>query len=235
MAISMAPTFSVIIPTRDRLEYLGEAIASVLAQDLEALEVLVVNDGSFPIPVHTDARVRIFDNQSHGLNPARNLAIQNSGGRFIAFLDDDDVWTDANFLSRAAAGLEAKGGFYFADGMMRFADGRAKHFSRDATAASLAHDNTILISALCYEKKLHDSLGLFDESIPYYADWDWYLRVARAGFHFRHDESVVVDIRVHAQNMSGGDNIMKRQNDLNQMCKKHNLGNIPLKNHIDFV
>ena len=154
MATSMVPVFSVIIPTRDRPEYLSEAIASVLAQDLAALVVLVVNDGSLPIAAQTDPRVRIFDNQKCGLNPARNLAVQNSGGQFIAFLDDDDVWTDLNFLSRAAAGLQANGGFYFADGMMRFADGTAKLFSRDATAASLAQDNTILISALCYEKKL---------------------------------------------------------------------------------
>jgi len=233
MAVNEAPLFSVIIPTRGRPEYLGEAIASVLSQELSAFEVLVINDGSQPIANHTDARVRIFDNEMRGLNPARNLAVQKSAGRFIAFLDDDDVWTDPKFLSRAAAGLQAEGGFYFADGMMRFADGNAKLFSRGATAASLAQDNTILISALCYEKKLHDALGLFDETIPYYADW--YLRVARAGFHFQHDPSIVVDIRVHAQNMSGSDNIRMRQNDLDHLCEKHNLGNIALKNHIDFV
>jgi glycosyltransferase involved in cell wall biosynthesis len=231
----LEPIFSVIIPSRDRPHYVGQAIASALAQDLKSLEILVVNDGEGPIAQPADDRVRVLNNALRGLNAARNLAVKNARGRFIAFLDDDDVWTDTNFLSRAAKALTSTGGFYFADGVMRFFDGQSKLFSRDADAQSLTHDNTILISALCYETKLHHELGLFDEAIPYYADWDWYLRVARAGYNFKHDKVAVVDIRVHAQNMSGPDNIARRQSDLDQLCAKHNLGSIPLKNHIDFV
>lgn len=229
------PIFSVIIPTRDRPQFIGQAITSVLAQDLTALEVLVVNDGSEPITTPNDVRVCVLDNARHGLNPARNLGVRNARGRFIAFLDDDDVWTDSNFLTRAAKILSLKGGFYFADGIMRFADGRAKSFSQPTDAKSLERDNTILISALCYETKLHDALGFFDETIPYYADWDWYLRVARAGYHFEHHKTAVVDIRVHAQNMSGQDNTALREADLARFCEKHNLGPIPLKNHTDFL
>jgi glycosyltransferase involved in cell wall biosynthesis len=235
MPTSVPPIFSVIIPSRDRPQFVGQAIASVLAQNLRALEVIVVNDGAQPITQPADNRAHILDNQMRGLNAARNLAVQHARGRFIAFLDDDDVWTDKDFLFRAANTLMTKGGFYFADGEMRFADGRSKLFSKDADVSSLALDNTILISALCYETKLHKALGLFDESIPYYADWDWYLRVARAGHHFYHDRTAVVDIRVHAQNMSGQDNSAARRADLNALCKKHNLGEISLKNHIDFV
>lgn len=235
MPDNATPVFSVIIPSRDRPEYVGQAIASALLQDLSDLEVLVVNDGAIPIALNSDKRVHIFSNNGRGLNAARNLAVQTARGHFIAFLDDDDVWTDRQFLSRAAKHLTVHGGFYFADGMMRFADGRSKLFSRDADVTSLAHDNTILISALCYDKNLHQELGLFDVSIPYYADWDWYLRVARAGYRLHHDQNPVVDIRVHAQNMSGLDHVMRRQSDLDRLCAKHNLGPIQLKNHTDFV
>ncbi len=235
MPASASPIFSVIIPSCDRPQYVGDAIASVLTQDLIALEVIVVNDGAQPIAQPADDRVRFLENATQGLNPARNLGIKNARGRFVAFLDDDDVWTDANFLTRAANILSLKGGFYFADGLMRFADGRTKLFSQPTDAKSLERDNTILISSLCYETKLHDALGLFDETIPYYADWDWYLRVARAGYHLEHDKSPVVDIRIHEQNMSGQDNSALRKADLARLCEKHNLGPIPLKNHLDFI
>jgi hypothetical protein len=99
----------------------------------------------------------------------------------------------------------------------------------------LARDNTILISAVCYKKSLHQSLGKFDETLPYYWDWDWYLRVARAGARLDHCAESVVDIRVHAQNMSGNSNNIARKNNLELLCAKHNLVNVVLKSHVDFV
>ena len=230
----MNPQFSVIIPTRNREQYLHEAVDSVLAQQGVSLELLIVNDGDPLQRQFDDARVRVLDNGKRTAVPARNLGVASARGEYIAFLDDDDFWIDEQHLAKASRAFLQHADFYFANGEMRFADGKMKLFDRNATVDSLKHDNTILISAVCYRRSLHASLGSFDESIPYYWDWDWYLRVALANFKMRHEKQPAVAIRVHQGNMSGQNDTGRRAN-LDALIAKHSLGPIPLKNHTDFI
>ena len=81
-------------------------------------------------------------------------------------------------------------------------------------------DNTILISGVVYRRSLHDSLGPFDESLPFYWDWDWYLRVARAGSFADSLQRPVVAIRVHARNMSGESLERQRRANLDRVFHK---------------
>jgi glycosyltransferase involved in cell wall biosynthesis len=226
---------SVIIPTRNRPDFLPLAVASVLTQSYKNLELIIVNDGATAVPLFPDVRVRIIDSGQCGAVPARNLGVTSAQGEAIAWLDDDDVWTDTHFLKHCADNLLRGGDFIFADGMLVFPDGRRKPFSKNASSTSLEKDNTILISAVCYRKALHDQLGAFDGALPYYWDWDWYLRVARRNFRMTRFATPVVDIRIHAQNMSGLSNEGARRANLLQLCNKHGLPEIELKSHIDFV
>jgi glycosyltransferase involved in cell wall biosynthesis len=227
--------FSVIIPTRNRIDFLKEAVASVLTQNYSRLEVLVVNDGDQAIEQFADKRVRIIDNHQKGAVAARNLGVAQAVGSYISFLDDDDYWVDLTHLAQANAALTDMADFHFANGVMVFPDGNKKLFSRKADRNTLAKDNTILISTVCYRKALHDQLGMFDNDLPYYWDWDWYLRVANAGFKLSRSNRVATAIRVHSQNMSGEDNKNVRQGNLDRLIAKHGLVGIVLKNHLDFV
>ena len=226
--------FSVIIPTRNRETYLAQAVASVLGQEDVSLELLLINDGDALAMEFSDARVKIFDNQKRTAVPARNLGVEQATGAAIAFLDDDDFWIDTGHLRKAAEHFAQGTDFYFADGEMLFPDGTRKAYAQTATRDSLAHDNTILISAACYRRNLHDALGLFDVALPYYWDWDWYLRVARSGARLYHQRDPAVCIRIHDQNMSG-QNVVARQSNLQALTLKHRLENIPLKNHTVFL
>jgi hypothetical protein len=131
--------------------------------------------------------------------------------------------------------LSGEADFVFADGALVFPDGQRKPFAQDANETSLQRDNTILISAVCYRAALHTQLGRFDETLPYYWDWDWYLRVARTGKILTRLKTPSVDIRIHAQNMSGHSNTEARATNLKRLCDKHGLPEIPLKSHVDFV
>lgn len=228
-------SLSVIIPTRNRPAFLAEAVASVMAQNFTSFELLVVNDGESQIADFQDKRVRILSSEQRGAVAARNLGIAEAKGRYIAFLDDDDFFIDNCHLTRANAVLSYLSDFFFANGTMHFPDGSKKLFSRKADKQSLMIDNTILISTVCYHRSLHQRLGTFDEALPYYWDWDWYLRVARADFRFAHSNRSAVAIRVHPQNMSGESNRENRQANLNLLIAKHKLGKIELKNHLDFL
>ena len=89
------PEFSVVISTYNRAAVLPLAIDSVLAQELDDFEVLVVDDGSTDqtrqvVTSITDARVGYVHQPNAGPSAARNAGVSRSSGRFVAFLDDDD-------------------------------------------------------------------------------------------------------------------------------------------------
>jgi glycosyltransferase involved in cell wall biosynthesis len=224
-----------IIPTRNRPDYIAQSAASVLAQQHSNLELLIVNDGEVAVPDFSDPRVSILNSGQAGAVPARNLGASQASGDAIAWLDDDDVWTDTHFLSACADCLTATSDFVFGDGALVFPDGTRKAFAKNASPASLRQDNTILISAVCYRRSLHQLLGMFDMSLPYYWDWDWYLRVAKAGHLMTRLMTPVVDIRIHQNNMSGTSNAEARAANLQLLCEKHGLPDLPLKSHVDFV
>src|SRR5438552_2531519 len=102
------PFFSIIIPTHGRPAFLQEAVASVLAQSFADSEVLVVDDGNDePVNVPADERVRVLRHDvNRGAAAARNTGIRAARGRYISFLDDDDVYPPGR-LATIAAELES--------------------------------------------------------------------------------------------------------------------------------
>src|SRR5262249_53269585 len=89
-------SFSVIVPTFNRAELLFDTLESVFGQTFTDFEIIVVDDGS------TDGTmkylqslgkgVRVFQQSNRGAGPARNLGASQAHGRYLAFLDSDDLW-----------------------------------------------------------------------------------------------------------------------------------------------
>lgn len=233
--------FSVIIPTCNRPRFLETAIASALAQETVGLEVIVVDDGDgsgiAAAQALADARITTFDNARRGPVRARNEAIGLASRPYIAFLDDDDWWQDRRHLARAGRRLGDDAAFWFSDGELVVANGPELRlpFAFSADARSLERSNTILISAVAYRRELHHRLGGFDESLPYYWDWDWYLRVARSGAALAHEPTRSAAIRAHGSNMSGPRAGIERRANLDRFAAKHGLPRLDLKNHLSIA
>jgi glycosyltransferase involved in cell wall biosynthesis len=85
-------TCTVVVPTRDRHDLVGEAVDSALGQRDADVEVVVVDDGSRdPVQLPTDPRLRVVRHlRSRGVSAARNLGISLATTPYVAFLDDDD-------------------------------------------------------------------------------------------------------------------------------------------------
>jgi glycosyltransferase involved in cell wall biosynthesis len=228
--------FSVIIPTHNRPQYLLQAVESVLAQTNVSFEILIVDDGNISLPSFSDGHIKILSNNQQGPVAARNLGAADARGDYIAFLDDDDWWTEKDFLLRSLEILENETDFTFADGTLVFDDGSKNiPFAFDADAISLESNNSILISTVCYARTLHSALGTFDEQLPYYWDWDWYLRVARSGVALKRLALSKAAIRVHAGNMSNAAQEKTRRDNLDALTKKHGLAPLALKNHLSLA
>lgn len=92
------PLFSVIIPVFNRESLIGQTLDSVLQQDLppSEFEILCVDDGSsdrsLDVLRRYGGRIRVLQQENRGPGAARNLGISEAKGRYVAFLDSDDLW-----------------------------------------------------------------------------------------------------------------------------------------------
>lgn len=112
MSAKRNPTVSVIVPVYNSATTVEETLDSLLAQTFTDFEVLVIDDGSPDesialVEAYDDPRIRIIQQDNRGLNGARNTGIRNSRGRYIAFLDADDLWRP-QMLEKNIAHLEER-------------------------------------------------------------------------------------------------------------------------------
>lgn len=96
---------SLIVPVYNVSLYLKRCIESILVQDFNTFELILVNDGStdnsLDICKHyanQDSRIRVIDQPNGGVSNARNKGLEVANGEFICFIDSDD-WAEPNYLS----------------------------------------------------------------------------------------------------------------------------------------
>lgn len=107
---------SVIVPVYNQAPYLAECLDSVLAQTLREIEVICVDDGStdgseriLDDYAKRDPRVKVIHQENAGAGPARNAGLATATGEYIAFMDPDDKYPDAEALSDLVRGAEQNG------------------------------------------------------------------------------------------------------------------------------
>ena len=117
----MGNLVSIIMPLYNSADYIADSIKSVLAQTYSDWELLIVDDCSTDNSVgivksFADSRIRLFQNENNsGAAISRNYALREAQGRWIAFLDSDDIW-DAQKLEKQIKFMENNGySFTFTD------------------------------------------------------------------------------------------------------------------------
>jgi len=206
------PQVSIVIPTHNSSRYLVNALDSVLAQTVSDFEVLVVDDGSSDdtecVMRHYGPPVRYIKQQNSGVAVARNNGISESRGRYVAFLDADDVWLPFK-LERQLEKIDlnsASGACYSAFSIVTSelepVDVNQRQHSGPLLESLLTKGNVVgTPSTVICERELLFEVGGFDPELSYGADWDLWLRLAvRTGFCYV-DEPLVM-YRQHDANMS---------------------------------
>ena len=171
------PLFSVVIPTHGRPELLADTVRSVLAQTIDDLECLVVDDGGgedFDLP--DDVRVRIIRRPENGGTAAtRNTGIDEAVGTYVTFIDDDDLFT-ADRLELALEGLERAP---VSVCWIRHLDGESEGGRMlDGDVGDVILDDLVPHVGACAIPR--DRILRFDESMRSGEDVEWWLRTAQA-------------------------------------------------------
>ncbi len=188
------PKVSLLISTFNRRAYLGEAIRCAVRQDHPNLEILVVNDGgpdvSDIVAAHGEGRVTLIQNkENRGKACCLNQVIAMAKGKYIAYLDDDDILYP-NHVSSLVAALESNphaGVAYSnlyrvsfrltADGK-RVALGKYLEIVRDFDRFFMFHFNLVLHVSVMHRKDLLEKTGPYNEKVKVLIDWDMTRRLA---------------------------------------------------------
>lgn len=184
----MCPLVSVIIPTFNSFGFLIEAVDSALAQTYQAIEIIVVDDGSTDDSAQVAARygdrIRYIRQDNQGPSGARNTGIRNSRGRFIAFLDADDRWLPGK-LARQVPLLEADisvglvhSSCYIIDAQGIRVGTKSVDLTEDCDIHALLERNRVSCLTAVVRRAALDTVGLFDTSLRGPEDWDLWLRIA---------------------------------------------------------
>ena len=208
------PQVSVVIPAYNQAHYLTLAISSVLAQTFRDFEVIVVDDGSTddtPLKAQQFGDViRYIYQDNQGLAGTRNTGICQARGEYIAFLDSDDEWTPTfleTMMSLVAQYPDAA--VYYSGACYMDADGRelpqlatSQVVPPEAMYQTLLRANFLNCCAVLVRRSVAIDAGLFDLAFRRLQDWEFWLRLLRAGHTFIGCPDPLVYYRLHGSSLS---------------------------------
>jgi glycosyltransferase involved in cell wall biosynthesis len=179
---------SVIVPTYNRPAFLERALSSIDAQTFQDFEVIVVNDGGDPVcgVVNKHPQVTLVDHCANkGLPAARNTGIRAAKGKYITFLDDDDIYYP-DHLETLVGAMDSGAQIAYTDSHLWENEiNKINWLSVDYDRRRLHQHNLFPAMCLMVRRELFDSC-MFDESLKSHEDWDCWLRMSRIVKDFVH-------------------------------------------------
>ena len=186
-----SPTVSVIVPTRNRLDFLVAAVVSVCAQTRPPDEIIVVEDGSGAAHALQSLRaelslpLRVLPGPAIGPGAARNAGLAVASGDLIAFLDDDDLWQPTKlawqvdrFALHPDLGLLGTQLTRWSTGPLPTVPVHAPKRLRFIRPTALLRANRLTTSTVVARRECF-TRARFCESLPLAQDWDMWLRLSR--------------------------------------------------------
>ena len=225
-----APRFSVVVPAFNAERTVEATLRSVLAQTCGDFEVIVVDDGSTDATalrvqgLRNDPRIRLLSQPNAGLPAAYNAGIVATRGRFVSFLDSDDLWLPS-YLTSMGEALDANpaAGFAYTDAWVWHES--VHRFGRQtimasvnppATAPESARDlfrhlvaRNFIYGSATVRRSLFAEVGMYNPELRAAEDWELWLRMAARGYTAVKAAPVLAVYRVHPGSMSSDVSLMR--------------------------
>ncbi|HSD46542.1 MAG TPA: glycosyltransferase family A protein [Pyrinomonadaceae bacterium] len=203
----MSTLVSVVIPVYNGERFLREAVDSVLNQKYSPVEIIIVDDGSTDatakVARNLPEPVRYLHQANQGPAAARNRGIERAQGSLLAFADADDLWP--------ADKLERQLPYLINDPAVDIVMGRIQQVLLSETADGQTQSTdfaepafSVNLGSAIIRKSVFERVGLFDETMRYSEDVDWFMRAREAGAAIKTIDAVTLFYRQHEQNMTRG-------------------------------
>lgn len=208
--MNVQPFVSVNVTTYNRAEKLNRCLLSIISQTYKDLEIVVVDDGSIDNTellvrklINIDNRIKYIKHKlNKGNAAARNTALRNSQGKYIAFMDDDDEWIDNDKLKKQVELYEKsddKLGLICTSVLLIDENGNKKEKlcrKPDNLEKHILKTNGIIYSPTVLTKKaILEEVGGFDDRMPRGVDSDFYRTcILKYGYkvHFMKDLTTAI-------------------------------------------
>lgn len=224
------PYFTVIIPLYNKQNYVENTLKSILSQTFADYEVLIIDDCSTDKsvaiiqPFLSDTIRLISHAKNNGLSASRNTGIRHANAQFITFLDADDTWEPtilasfhamiAQFPEEAIFGTNYQE--VYPNGAIRLPKNTTSDlkpgeiylitdfFKRNTQQGFFIH------SGICFDKKVYETVGLYDESIDFAEDLDFNIR-AFSKYNLVYENSRLVNYTMYSENQLTNSSILGKK------------------------
>lgn len=211
------PYFSVIMPVYNAQDHLRETVQSALDQSFEDFEMIMIDDGSsdnslaimLELANHDD-RLKVISKNNQGVSITRNMAAEIAAGKFLAFLDADDIWLPEKLATHYAL-HHRNASISVSYGQIAFVEPDNLQSPRTYSTV-LEHPLTIneivaenpvcTTSNLVVSRILFLSSGGFDETMTHAEDQEWLARIVHEGHIICGIDKYLVDYRLSTDGLS---------------------------------
>jgi glycosyltransferase involved in cell wall biosynthesis len=218
------PLFSIILTTYNRPGLLRDALVSLGDQTLRDFEVILVNDHGDPVEsllAEFDFPITyLYQGRNQGLSAARNAGLKLANGRYVSYLDDDDIYLPghlavlADTFERQPQAVVYTGVEYINE---RLEGGERIELSRSTPFAHEAYDkerlfvqNYIPVNTWAHPRSMLAEVGEFDTGLTAFEDWDMLLRLA-ARHPLVHVPQVTTEVHLRDAPNTGSDHMLGRE------------------------
>lgn len=210
------PFFSVIMPVYNAQSHLRETIDSVLSQSDNDFELIMIDDGSTDDSLsimldiaNGDDRIKIISKSNQGVSITRNLGAEMAIGKFLAFIDADDMWRPEKLKYHRALHSRNKS-ICASYGQIAFVDDSHKNIRTYSTVLDtplnineiIAENPVCTTSNLVVAKDIFLSSGGFDNEMSHAEDQEWLARIVSQGHFICGINKYLVDYRLSPDGLS---------------------------------
>lgn len=217
------PLVSVIIPSYNHDRYIKDCVESVLNQSYQSIEVFVVDDGSTDGSLDVlrgfGDRINLIQQRGGRQGRARNLALKQASGEYVAFLDSDDVYLPGRIdcaveILRKRPEIDLVWSDFCEIDDEGQVLGEIRWISPEKDfRQQLIEGNVICNATVTVRRAMIDAIGFFDEARPRACDGIAWYQIAAKGGRFHHVNEVLVAYRKHGANDSNSFIPMTRERD----------------------